>query len=57
MKVLYEDDIFPQGKYKGETVSAVCKKDPIYIQKFDRLYGNLCISDEVINDLNANIET
>lgn len=51
MKVLYEDDQFPMGKYEGRVVRDIIKEDPRYVKCFngnEKLGRSFSISDEVI---------
>lgn len=35
MKLLYNDDVLPEGKYKGKTVQEIIELDPQYIKRFN----------------------
>ena len=35
MKLLYNDDVLPEGKHKGKTVEQVIAIDPHYIKQFN----------------------
>lgn len=38
MKVLYDVDVLPIGKYKGKTIAEVIEIDPTYIKHFNGGY-------------------
>ena len=46
MKILYEDDKMPVGKYKGKIVSDVVNKYPEYIRKFNE--NNIAFCDDIM---------
>ncbi len=35
MKLLYNDDVLPEGKYKGKTVQEIIELDPQYIKHWN----------------------
>lgn len=38
MKLLYNDDVLPVGKYQGKTIEEVINIDPMYIKTFNGGY-------------------
>lgn len=58
MIILYNDDIFPQGKYAGKTIEEVAQIDIEYIRKFNsftkqstRPNSNIAIADITLHEL------
>jgi uncharacterized protein (DUF3820 family) len=60
MKVLYEDDKFPMGKYEGRVVKDVVTEDPRYVKDFNsnvNLGRRFSISDVVIAQAHESIRS
>lgn len=51
MEILYEDDIFPDGKYKGQQVKEVAAAHPRFLRQYQSLGKKFSISDEVMDNL------
>lgn len=46
--ILYRDDVFPFGKYRGEKVGEVVIQDPRYIEWFSTNVSNYTIMTKVL---------
>ncbi len=53
MKVLYDNDVIPIGKYKGQTVTEIMTTNPTYLAKFK--YTNFAIADIVLQEINVGL--